>query len=334
MLNEKLSIIYEPKPYIKDLRMLTSLCIYYDDIKLFHHTEISDDYSEWLEKHSKEFNDFLLGPYDILSYEGILDIYTPERVSQLFPETNDLELSINGIDNNDDGIVFDIDNSQVINKLTKSIFTSLNPRIIGKKPKVSDLIRAINIYSVAEIYNIPIMTNKDYSIGDNLTAEQTVRMISDKLAIMTINKFALPELCAQNIEDIIVAREKLKDELIEFRTGILDLTYHLCKNINNNVRDLQYECSLLVETKIKASIMNLENAINKNKSKRIRNLIFNTSKLILTGSNIFLAGATLKDIISNGTSLLDISKDLVNSNIPEERIASFTYNTKRILSKQ
>lgn len=333
MVNDKLSIIYEPHPYIRDLRLLTSLCIYYDDVKLFHHTEISDNYDEWLETQSEELNEFLTGPFDILSNEGFIDIYTPKKVGEIFPETNDLKVSINAVDQNEEGVILRIDKTQ--NDLTKTIISSINPSITGKSANVRDLIRAINLYSVASTYNIPILTNQNYipSIGNGLTAEQKVRMVSDSLAMMTINRFALPELCAQNVEDIIVAREKLKDELIEFRSGILDLTYFLCKNLNSdNVKDLHYECSLLVETKIKASIMSLEQAIIKNKNSKIKNLIFNTSKLIMTGGSIFLAGGSLKEVISNGASLLDISKDLIDTSIPEQRIASFTYRTNRLFS--
>ncbi|RRJ66080.1 hypothetical protein EHV15_26575 [Paenibacillus oralis] len=332
-MNDKLSIIYEPQPYIKDPRLLTSLCIYYDNVMLFHHTDITNDYSERLDTQSEELNEFLLGPFDILSSEGFIDIYTPEKVTKLFPEINQLELAIERIDENDDGIVLRLSDSN-LDDLTNSIITSLNSKIVGKPTTVKDLIRSIYLYSVAKTYNIPVLTDRKYPLNNTLAIEQKVRMVSDSLAMMTINKFALPELCTLNVEDILFSREKLKDELIEFRTGILDLTYFLCKNLDgDNLKDLHYECSLLVETKIKASIMSLEKAITKNKNSRIRNLIFNAAKLILTGGNIFLTGGGIKDIISNGASLLDISKALIDTNIPEQRIASFTYRINRILSK-
>lgn len=37
MFNEQTRVIYEPSAYINDSRLLTTLCIYYDQVMLFHH---------------------------------------------------------------------------------------------------------------------------------------------------------------------------------------------------------------------------------------------------------------------------------------------------------
>lgn len=283
---------------------------------------------------SEEFYQFLNGPYKLLSKENVIMIYTPENTDFYFPEANNVELSIDNIKAEEDGqkqVVLELKNDEM-NSVTNAMLTSVHPKNLGRQASVNDLMRATLVYGVAETAHIPIITNKPYISHSVNNTRKQIEMFSNKLAIMTLEKFAVPQLFARNYEDIIVARESLKDELLEYKASILELTYLLCKNAQPlELFDLHLECTLLIDTKIKASIMRLEESIRQHRKSKIRNLVVNGGKILLSGGNVLIAGEGLKHIIENGLNLIDATNNLLDCNIPENRIASFVYKANNIL---
>ncbi|APC41036.1 hypothetical protein [Clostridium estertheticum] len=340
--DNKSRIIYEPSFVIQNPKVLTSLCMFYDEVMLFNSKPIDDEIQKLEELKEKGLIDtkgiakldFINGPLKILSNENVLNVYDAKKCSEVFVEANELDLDLELIDK-PGHLGFKIQNSKM-NNLTKNIVQAI---LSGNNNKitVSELIRAANIYSVAEAYSIPIFSgHESYNSGVKIDNKDYVSFLSENLAIMSICELALPEMVTQNPEDILIAREKLKDELLEFKAGILELTYLLHQKIDSNrssYNQIANECTVLINTKIKASLISLENKINKNKNKRIKNMIVIGAKLLLSGGNIFTCANEAKSIIESGISIADNLSSLINIDKPEHKIASYIFKFNNRFNK-
>lgn len=78
MMSDKSRIIYEPSYVIKDRRLLTTLCILYDEVMLFNDKSMEDEllFLKSLEANVEVFNKikFIEDTLYLLSSEGALDI--------------------------------------------------------------------------------------------------------------------------------------------------------------------------------------------------------------------------------------------------------------------
>lgn len=325
MENDKSKIIYEPSFVIENPKILTSLCVLYDEVLLFNHKSIDaeiKELEELIEKNQINSSDmkklnFINGPLKVLSSESVLKFYDYKRTNKEFSKINDLELDLDLIDNKEKLVLQT--NKKNVNSITGKILNIINN---NDKFKVSDFIRTIDLYSVAETYNIPLFSDQqNIIINKNYTD-----FLSENLALISICDLAIPELNTENPENILIARDKLKDELSEFKAGILELTYLLHQNTHHDhltYKEFLNECSILVNTKIKSSILNLENRIKTNKNKNIKNMFILGAKLLLSGGNILICGNETKSILENGLSFADNLSGLVNLDKPEHKIASY-----------
>ena len=195
--------------------------------------------------------------------------------------------------------------------------------------KIKYFRRLINLYSVSNVYNIPIFSISDKRIIVN--NKEYVDFLANSLAVKTICQLALPEMVTCNVEDILNARDILKDELIEFKSGILELSYILHHGIKNrnNFEEINSECEILVNTKVKAAVCSLENKIKKSRNRRIKNLILTGSKILLSGGNLLSLGSQGKELMENGLELVDSLKGISEFEKPEHKIATYVLNTRK-----
>lgn len=327
----KSKIIYEPSFIIENPKMLTTLCILYDEILLFNSRDIDkeiDALEEELEvdignNNIKEKLEFIRGPLKILTSEQILNYYDPIKVQQNFPKASNIDVNLTV--NEEEGRII-LKTEDDINIFTKNLLNDMNTNGMN----VSDLTRYLGMYAVAYSYKIPLVSfsNKRKSFDENSYLD----FLTNSLAIKSICELGLPYLNTSNPEDIIFAKENLKDELIEFRSGILELTYllHQATKGMSSISEIEIEANILVNTKIRAAVISLENKIKMNKNKRIRDLVVAGAKILLSGGNLLSLGLGLKDFATNSVDFLGNLSEIRDIDIPEHKIATYLLNTQKI----
>ena len=150
------------------------------------------------------------------------------------------------------------------------------------------------------------------------------------LAQSVICQLALPDVKAVHVGDILEARRELRDELLEFRAGILKLTWLLHQRVQNknDLEEIRHEANTLVNTVIKGSLLSLENRMRQHKKKAVRRLLLGTGKVMVEATKIFLPGGATEKMISGGKSLFQLATELENSKPPEDQIATYLYKLK------
>jgi len=320
-------IIYEPDFIVSNPALLTSLCVYFDELIL-----VSCDFLDEEEDKIKsrkpvgyqtklEFIKHTLRP---LLTEGVIKLYDSESIFDMVPNSMDIKLGDIDILHDEKGLILDIKSLQN-NKIAYALYA----RIKQGNAKISDVLRLLAIYTLSTEYNIPVATFSPSQFIDKVNANT----LADSLAIQTLCTFSLPQLYATKPEDIIDIRNTLKDELIEFKSGILDLTYLLYQTISMKpTKDIKEEMDFLINTKIKSSVISLEHKITTNKRKSFANIVLNGSKFILSGALLSSGLRNNVNILESGLSTLQSISDFNSSfGKPEDKIASYILEMNRIL---
>lgn len=209
MMSDKSRIIYEPSYVIKDRRLLTTLCILYDEVMLFNDKSIEDEllFLKSLEANKKAnvdvFNKikFIEETLYLLSSEGALGYYDFKKTNNSFPKILNTEVNLS-IEEENNKVLIKVD--EKVNKLTADLINCVQMNRL----KISDFIRAINLYSVSNVYNIPI-----FAIGNQrlvLDNRQYVDFLTNNLAVKSMCELALPEIVTNDIEEILYAKDILK----------------------------------------------------------------------------------------------------------------------------
>lgn len=316
------SIIYEPDFIILNNELLTSLCIYFDELILVSNDSLENELSKIQDKkvdHFKEKSNYINNILKPLIKEEVITLYNKEEISNICLKSNEIELGNIDLSMKDDGLIINF-KSFSDNRISRALVE----RCFDSKLKVSDLVRFLNVYILSTEYNIPIATNHNKHIEIKLMEPNN---LSNSLALNTLCNLALPQLGATNPEDIIRIRKDLKDELIEFKAGILDITYLLYQNIKTTSKtalDIKNEMNMLINTKVKSSIMTLEHKIYTNKKKSFSNIVLNGTKFMLSGAMMTLGLGNKVNTLNNGLDVLQSLSDLSASyDKPEDRIASY-----------
>lgn len=234
----------------------------------------------------------------------------------------------------DEIVLGDIDIRQEDNKvflflksLEDNTISNLLANLKYSKLKVSDLKRLINVYSLSNEYKIPVATTRNYTDNSAVNSE----MLSNLLAVKVLCDLGLPLLNTTNPDDILDIRNELKNELIEFKAGILDLTYLLYQNIKTvPQKEINKEIEMLVNTKVKSSILSLEHKISTNKRKSFSKIVLDGSKIVISGALMALGFGETFDNLNNGLRVLQ-SLSGVNSlnNREVDRIASYLIHLRK-----
>lgn len=165
-------------------------------------------------------------------------------------------------------------------------------------------------------------------VGDDGILEEFIergnspRELAATLAQSAICQLALPDVRAIHVEDILEARTELKDELLEFRAGILKLTWLLYQRVENknDLEQIRQEAGTLVNTIIKGSLLSLENRMRRHKKKRIRRMLFGTGRVLVDAGTLSLA--------SLGKIFLKIAGEVNSVKPPEDQVATYLYRLK------
>lgn len=324
----KNSIIYEPDYIIYNSKLLTSLCVYFDELILISDKPLDQEEDQILEnkdienQKKLEYINNILRP---LVTEQVITMYDNDTISSMPLKSHDIELGDIDIRQEDDKVILDI---KSLNQ--NNISAALVENLKSNRLKVSDLRRLINVYSLSNEYHIPVATTKKYSDNKLMNSEG----LSNLLAIKVLCDLGLPQLNASNSDDIIDIRNELKNELIEFKAGILDLTYLLYQNIKiGPENEINREIDVLINTKVKSSILSLENKISSNKKKSFSNIVLDGSKIILSGALMALGFGNTVCNLNNGLKVLQSLSGFTSSNnMMEDRIASYIIQLKKHLS--
>jgi len=140
----------------------------------------------------------------------------------------------------------------------------------------------------------------------------------------------LPDVRAVSVDNLLEARNELKDELLEFRAGILKLTWLLHHQIQNrtDLEEIRHEADVLTNTVIKGSVLSLENRMRQHKNKRIRRMLFGTGRVLVEAAKLFLPGGAAEKLIAGGKSLFQLATELDSAKPPEDQIATYLYRLR------
>lgn len=330
-LERKTRVIYGDAPFIDDMGVLTTLCLLNDEVLLFGSKTLAEHLDEHWEKrdaaHDPSARSVAEEMLEVLLPEGVVSFYSPSDASEAFPGIDELDLpGIKGFKhitvNGKPQILLDSDPSKF------NDFTRLLVGGIGEGHRTaSRLIRDATILSASVQASLPIVCKKAQISA--ASSRSRVSEVSAFLAQRTFQRLALPELQAYHPDDILEARVKLKDELLEFREGILELVWllHQKTDLGGNLQGLGHQCDVLIDTKISASVSQLERAISAHESKIIRRILKVTGGALLELGKSLLSPSVAESLLGVGNAALKVYEGLENTP-PTVQIASFVYKVR------
>lgn len=323
-------IIYGSSPFIEDMGVLTTLCLLHDEVFLFGTCSLEEQLEKYWEVNKaqcKSKSDSVIEQiFQVLEPEKLVTFLSPQDAMDRFPTSNVKIDGIRGIketeNNGTKSVSLDIDEDK-LSPLSKMI---LNGTTSGQRT-VSGFVRDLNIFSTAYTSNMPIIsTEKHFTMHKSDT---NVSAVANYIAHKTLEKLALPQLKAYHAEDILEARVKLKSEFIEFKAAILDLVWLLHQKIDldENLNKLPKECSILIDTKIKSSMMLLESAISTHKSSTIRRLFQSSGNVILELGKSLVSPSISSALLGGSTAMLKAT-EAMGMQQPSNHIASYIYKVR------
>lgn len=325
------SVIYGDAPFIEDMGVLTTLCLLHDEVILVGGKPLDEHLNDYWERSNAKGDGttptVVEQIFQVLLPEKAVSFLSPSDVEARFPGCGDTELpGINGFETKD----INGKSSLVVNADVKSLNHVSRLVLAGfsNGPRtVSTVLRDATLISAAIKSELPIVCEKAH-ISLNPSATR-VSVVANFLAHRTLQKLALPELRAYHAEDILEARLKLKDELGEFKAGILELVWllHQRNDISGDLRGIGFDCELLIETKISASISSLEHAIAKHESRVIRRILKTTGGALLELGKSLLTPSMAGALLGGSGALMKVSEGM-EAQAPAIQIASFVYKAR------
>lgn len=326
----KSRIIYGDAPFIQNMSMLTTLCLLHDEVLLFGSKQLDEqleDHWKHQEKSGADNKAVVERMLEVLLPEGVVSFYSPDEVPKAFPSNGEIELpGILGLEH----VVVDGKGSLLVN-VDESKLNDLSRKFIhgfGAETRTVDMfIRDISLLSASLKANIPI-ASEQAPIDLNLTSSR-VHEVATLLSHRTLQKLALPALEAYDPEDILEARLKLKNELQEFRAGILELVWliHQKVDISTNLNELSRHCDILIDTKIAPAVGQLERAMSAHGSNKVRRILRVSGGVLLEFGKALLTPTLPSTILAGSSALLKVSEEL-ESKQPKIQVASFIYKVK------
>jgi len=209
-------------------------------------------------------------------------------------------------------------------------FEGIWRRCVESHMQRSEMFEACLAAIVSVYHRFPFTTN-DPVLGQSPKAGTPVEHLSGVLATTAISQLALPEFRPAHVDDLLEARTALRDELFEFRAGILNLTHLLYQQVKdaNDLTEVRQEADTLVNTRIKAAVMSLENRMRKHENKRIRRMLLGTGRVLVEAAKMFLPGGWQERFVAGGKALLQTATEVDSAKPPEDQIATYLYKLKR-----
>lgn len=308
------SLVYR----VPDVREWTSLCLYHDQILLrtflFDVEEEHDSFLDfWLTKPGSRERFSFINSVRLLAEQNVIRLIKPEEFTQVtdFNMVNKVHIP-NGLEHR-----FEKFFKQNITKIKDNLDMILEG---------IDITDAVISSITSKLYHYPLVTN-DASLQSPTHKIMSPQVLSEILAQSAICQFALPDVRTIHVEDLLEARNELKDELLEFRAGILKLTWLLHQQVQNknDLEQIRQEADALVNTVIKGALLSLENRMKQHKKKAVRRLLFGTGKVIVEATKLFLPGGFQEKMIAGGKSLLQMATEIDSEKPPEDQIAAYLY---------
>jgi hypothetical protein len=203
---------------------------------------------------------------------------------------------------------------------------------INSGVRVDDFDAVARPYCISTRFGIPLCSDSPVpaaAIADTKTAY--MQSFADELARSALCQLALPEIAAIGPERILEVREKLKDELLEFRIGISKIAW-LLRQRTELGEDVVMEVDAMVQTLIQPSLFGFENRVRKHEDKWISRLLFGTGRVLVDVAKMFLAGGITEAFAAAGKSFIQAAMELNGAKPPEEQVVSYLYHVKQRLS--
>lgn len=329
--SKKSCIIYGDGPFIEDMGVLTTLCLLHDEVLLFGSKPLKEHLDEYWGAESGtaegDVPSIVEQTFRDLYPEGVVSFLAPSEVSTRFPGADDMELpGVEGVQpaqvNGKDVLMIKTDPGK-LNELSKLILRGVNPGIRTAR----DLLRETSMIGAAHTSGIPIVTQRAQI---NLLPSSTrVAEAATFIAHRTLQRLALPELRAYDAGDILEARAKLKDELAEFKAGLLELVWalHQKSDLGGDFRELSHQCDILIETKISSAVSQLERAVANHESMKIRRMLITTGAALLELGKALLTPGYSSALLGGSGAVLEIAKRM-ETPAPTMQVASFIYRVR------
>lgn len=328
---EQSSVIYGDSPFIEDMGVLTTLCLLHDEVLLFGSKALDEHLDDYWKKSDTNGG----GPtptvveqaFQVLLPEKAISFISPSDAVARFPGSGDTELP--GIEAFEEKIVegkpcivvkADVKKLNYVSRLVLGGFSK-------QSRTVSSVIRDASLVSAAITSKLPIVCeNAHITLSPTATR---VSEVANFLAHRTFHKLALPELRAYHVDDILEARSKLKSELAEFKVGVLELVWllHQHNDLRGDLRGLGRDCDVLIETKISAAVLSLEQAIAKHESKAIRRMLKATGTALMELGKSLITPSIAGALAGGSSALLKLSESM-EAQGPNIQIASFVYKAR------
>lgn len=313
---DKSIVVWYPSSPFPDPREWTSLCLFHEQV-LFYTTFtgelekfdglVVDETSSDLEKRVA-FLDVL----NVLAKENLVRLITYEETCEA------MDVLLNRCESHPD-VIFD----SFIERCNKG------GDVTTEGLRYFEL---VGTYEFSKAYVYPLATD-DNALLDSNTG-RPAEELSGILAQCAICQLALPDVKAIHVEDLLEARTELRDELLEFRAGILKLTWLLHQQVQNknDLEQIRQEANTLTDTIIKGSLLSLENRMRQHKKKTIRRMLFGTGRVLVEATKLFLPSGTAEKMISGGKSFLQLATEIDGTKLPEDQVATYLYKLKGKLS--
>lgn len=335
---DKSIVVWHPRfAYIvPDIRELTSLCLFHDQVvfcsaSLYVYTEKDSAMAEPIRRYWERRPDFkqrvaLIETIQLLAEQSCIRLIVPDDYQKV---TTDF-IRVRGKISSELWALRDNfwERRCAYASTTKNVEKETELLLNGLELAGTD-----TSYMASKAYCYPLVT--DYTELQALNNnEETTKKYAQLLAQSAICQLALPDVKATNAEDILEARTELRDELLEFRAGILKLTWLLYQRVENknDLEQIRQEAGTLVNTIIKGSLLSLENRMRRHKKKRIRRMLFGTGRVLVEATKLFLPSGAAEKMISGGKSFFQLATEIDNVKPPEDQVAMYLYKLKGKLS--
>jgi hypothetical protein len=316
--HEKSLLVTAPNPLA-----WASLCLYHDEVVVcrFPPFNIECQFLETLLAQHEQFG-FGIGVFDVAEPIDLAEIRRSIDFLHLLDRLSGAGI-VQAVHSGSDGW------REPLREVHK--YAELLEYVRGLRDSQEDFMSFITAYLTSKQRGYPLAS--EYIPPSCLNQKTRTRTLSDVLARTAISQLALPAIQFADVDDLMEARTALRDELLEFRVGILDLTHLLHQQVKgeNDLTQIRYEANVLVDTKIKAAVLSLEHRMQQHKNKRIHRMLFKAGRILVDFGKLFLPGGIQEKLLAGGKAALQTATELDSSKPTGDQVATYLYKLKRQL---
>jgi len=344
MSDKKYIGIYYPDSIIRDPKAMATFCLFFDEIHLISPSDDSKDPTSTYKKLPDEFYINVFGNPSEEETKKTLEFYKFVNDNKallkeiVFYESHLLAAGV----------------TKIMGKLLEGKLTpdELLEFVSGETPEIIAT-RKFNeeypniqsdIVFKATSSSLKLAKDNDWIlIGDDpdipipvfSKKEQTVKQLTSILAEECIN-IAIPQCVSMTPDEILEARDKLKDQLIPFRMTMQKLSSRLKQSVQDNVAydDIKSEAQFIAESEVEPAIFELKRRIEKEKNKFWIKVFGKTMSWIPFIAKSFLT-PTPENIYKSIEKIYGDVGDIVeggnNISLVKETGISFLLSTQKVL---